>query len=98
MEDVKTEGYLSKVDERPQLAQACFSEKAEKEEDAPKVGTEVSECNALETTEGSSILNLKDMLRRAKDCQPCEGKESLGQGDEVLGSGREGQVPATPPY
>jgi hypothetical protein len=82
MEDVKTEGYLSEVDERPQLAQACFSEKTEKQEDAPKVGAEVSGRNAMETTEGGSLLNLKDMLRCAKDCQPCEEKNHPDEGTE----------------
>jgi hypothetical protein len=85
MKDVKTEGYFSEIDERPQLAQARFSEKAKKEEVAPKVGAEVSECNAMETTESGSLLDLKDMLRCAKDGQHCEEKNHSDKGMEFWG-------------
>ncbi len=96
MEDVKTEGYLSEIDERPQLAQACFSEKAEKEEDAPKVGAEVSGSHAMETAERGSLVDLKDMLRCAKDCQPGEEKNHPDKGMEFWGPAAQGKCQQRP--
>ncbi len=80
MEDVKTEGYLSEIDERPQLAQARFSEKAEKEEGAPKVGAEVSGSHMTEIGKSGSFLDLKEMLRCTKDGQPGEEKNHPDKG------------------
>lgn len=91
VEDVESEGDFAEIDERTQLAETVFSKEAKEEQDTSEVCQEIAWGEEMKVADSGAFLDLKEMLRCAKDDQANEEEKESNEWTELWGPAAKGK-------